>query len=622
MFGLALGSNSDAKAVLDALGKSLAIAEFDASGIILTANENFCHVLDYSLSEIVGQSHDVLVDSDSARSAEYKEFWGKLVRGECDAREYKRIGRRGQEIWLQASYNPIVNARGKVTKIVLAATVITQEKLRNAELEGKIKAISRVQGVIEFTTSGEVIAANEIFLNLLGYRAEEIVGKHHRMFVEPGYARSTDYEEFWRKLNRGEFVATSFQRIGKGGKEVRIQASYNPIFDLNNKVQKIVKFATDITDLTEIGEGLARLSDNNLEQEIEKTFISMFEKLRIDFNRTLTNLRSALTQVAVSADTIQAGTQEIASASDDLSRRTEQQAASLEETAAALDGITATVRKSAEGAAHARAIVAVTDVDVQKSTVVVRQAVEAMDAIAKSSQQITQIIGVIDEIAFQTNLLALNAGVEAARAGDAGRGFAVVASEVRALAQRSAGAAKEIKGLISASSTQVAHGVKLVAETGASLERIMAQVTQINEVVGEIAAGAKEQATGLEEVNGALNHMDQVTQQIAAMFEETTAASHSLSNETSQLSSLIGQFKIGRADPNAAMRRELLEAAPHAFAAPSGSAGSPKDRLVAATRQRKEEGVKTLRGRRVAARAASGEGGAASQTIANGWEEF
>ena len=243
--------------------------------------------------------------------------------------------------------------------------------------------------------------------------------------------------------------------------------------------------------------------------------------------------------VVASAGAIHSGAREISSASDDLSQRTEQQAASLEETAAALDEITATLKKSAEGAKHASQVVASADDDAKKGAVVVKQAVEAMDAISKSSDQIGRIIGVIDEIAFQTNLLALNAGVEAARAGDAGRGFAVVASEVRALAQRSAEAAKEIKGLISTSSSQVGSGVSLVAESGKALERIIAQVSEINRVVAEIAAGAQEQASGLQQVNSAINQMDQSTQQNATMVEESTAASHSLSQETTQLASLI-----------------------------------------------------------------------------------
>jgi methyl-accepting chemotaxis protein len=249
--------------------------------------------------------------------------------------------------------------------------------------------------------------------------------------------------------------------------------------------------------------------------------------------------------VHTNTQAIRSGTKEISTAADDLSRRTEQQAASLEETAAALGEITNTVRKTAAGATHARQAVSTAKSDAEKGGEVVRQAVNAMSGIEKSSQQIGQIIGVIDEIAFQTNLLALNAGVEAARAGDAGRGFAVVASEVRALAQRSADAAKEIKSLISTSTAQVEDGVELVGETGKALERIFSQIAEIDTIVSEIATSAQDQATGLQEVNTAVTQMDQVTQQNAAMVEESTAASHTLSQETEELTRLIGRFQIG-----------------------------------------------------------------------------
>jgi methyl-accepting chemotaxis protein len=252
--------------------------------------------------------------------------------------------------------------------------------------------------------------------------------------------------------------------------------------------------------------------------------------------------------VAASTTGVRSGTEEISTASNDLSRRTEQQAASLEQTAAALGEITATVKRSADGAQHARQVVSGADEDAKQSAVVVRQAVEAMGAITKSSQEIGQIIGVIDEIAFQTNLLALNAGVEAARAGDAGRGFAVVASEVRALAQRSAQAAKEIKALISTSSAQVGRGAQLVAETGEALQRIVVKVSEINTLVLDIVNGAKEQATGLGEINLVINQMDQMTQQNAAMAEEATAASVSLAKESERLSDLVGQFEVGGGD--------------------------------------------------------------------------
>jgi len=301
--------------------------------------------------------------------------------------------------------------------------------------------------------------------------------------------------------------------------------------------------------VTSIGSGLERLSAGDLTFQLNDPFAPEYEKLRGDFNGAMGQLQQTMRTVVGRTQGLRSGGAEITQASDDLSKRTEQQAASLEETAAALDQITATVKKTADGALEARKVVAVAKEDAEKSSAVVREAVGAMTRIEDSSRQIGQIIGVIDEIAFQTNLLALNAGVEAARAGDAGRGFAVVASEVRALAQRSAEAAKEIKALISSSSDEVAQGVELVGQTGRALARIAEQVAQINGVVSEIAASAQEQATGLHQVNAAVNQMDQVTQQNAAMVEEATAAAHSLREETDALSELISQFRVGDTGP-------------------------------------------------------------------------
>jgi methyl-accepting chemotaxis protein len=286
-----------------------------------------------------------------------------------------------------------------------------------------------------------------------------------------------------------------------------------------------------------------------------------YGKLRDDFNTAMAQLLTTMNSIVANTGTLRSSTGEISQAADDLSRRTEQQAASLEETAAALDEITSTVRKTAEGANDARLAVSTTKTDAEHSGVVVQDAVKAMAEIEESAQQISKIIGVIDEIAFQTNLLALNAGVEAARAGEAGRGFAVVASEVRALAQRSAEAAKEIKALISRSSELVARGVKLVDETGLSLSRIAGQVAQINDGVVGIAASAAEQATGLVQVNTAINQMDQVTQQNAAMVEQSTAASHNLAEDIEALLALTAQFELGQPaappsrQPRAAARR-------------------------------------------------------------------
>jgi methyl-accepting chemotaxis protein len=281
-----------------------------------------------------------------------------------------------------------------------------------------------------------------------------------------------------------------------------------------------------------IGAGLAKLAAKDLVSRITDNMPEAYHRLQQDFNAALAQLESAMADIANSAHTIGSTTQEIATAADDMSKRTEQQAASLEQTSAALEEVTVTVKKTAEGAAHATAIIGTTKSEAETSGEIVHRAVDAMGRIEKSSREISQIVGVIDEIAFQTNLLALNAGVEAARAGDAGRGFAVVAFEVRALAQRSAEAAKEIKALISASTSEVKQGVELVDQTGKALEKIVGQVADINRVIMEIANGTREQATALAEVNVAVGQLDQNTQKNAAMFEETTAATHSLRRET------------------------------------------------------------------------------------------
>ncbi len=301
-----------------------------------------------------------------------------------------------------------------------------------------------------------------------------------------------------------------------------------------------------------LARGLDRLAGGDLTSSLAEAVPADYEKLKQDFNTAVAKLHEAIGEVAREVGSIQSGVGDISKATDDLSRRTENQAASLEQTAAALDEITATVSKTAAGAKEATGIVTVARDEAQEGGEVVKKAIATMQAIEKSSAQIAQIIGVIDEIAFQTNLLALNAGVEAARAGDAGRGFAVVASEVRALAQRSATSAKEIKALISASSGLVESGADLVNRSGDSLQRIIERVVQIDHVVREIAASAQEQATALSEVNTAINQMDQTTQQNAAMVEETSAASHTLSSEAATLASLVQRFRLNETGHNTA----------------------------------------------------------------------
>ena len=512
------------------------------------------HWQGFDSSRMVGSSIDVMFQSNPAYQRQILSDPSRLpVRMDISVGELK----------LSVDIGAVLDAKRRHIGNVLQWVDVTQTLMNTV----MIQALDRSQAIIEFALDGTIVQANANFCQTMGYTLDEIKGKHHSMFATPEYARSAEYRAFWDKLRAGEFDRAKYPRMAKGNREIWIEATYNPIRDAAGKPYKVVKFATDITQIeadrkageaeraaraeeqTKVVSGLAdalgHLADGNLTARISQPFPGEYEKLRSDFNEAMGKLQDAMKTIIVNAGGIHSGAGEISQASDDLSRRTEQQAASLEETAAALDEITATVRKTAEGSKQANGVVAATRSDAEASGQVVQSTVAAMAEIEKSSKQISQIIGVIDEIAFQTNLLALNAGVEAARAGDAGRGFAVVASEVRALAQRSSEAAKEIKGHISASSQHVETGVELVGEAGKALQKIVIKVNEISGLVSEIAASAQEQATALAEVNTAINQMDQVTQQNAAMVEQSTAASHSLTQEAEELISLVSRFQTG-----------------------------------------------------------------------------
>jgi methyl-accepting chemotaxis protein len=544
MFGL--GASGDALNVLEAISKSQAIIEFNLEGRILTANENFCTAVGYSLEEIVGKHHSMFCDAATVASSNYRDFWKRLGGGAFDAGTYKRIAKGGREVWIQASYNAVCRG-GKPYKVIKFASDITDAKERAVEDAGKLDAISRSQAVIEFTPSGDILTANSNFCQTLGYDLNEIIGKHHRIFCRKEYITTPEYASFWQRLGQGEFIANEFVRVAKSGKEIWIQAAYNPILDSSGHVKKVVKFATDVTErmsaINAINTGMKAMSGGDLTVSLETPFVPSMEELRENFNVSITQLRETLNQIGENATAIANGSREISDNSDSFSKRSEQQAASLEQTAAALEQITTTVKDSSDRAQEAGTLVARTKEGAEASGSVVRSAVAAMGDIEKSSGEITSIIGVIDEIAFQTNLLALNAGVEAARAGEAGKGFAVVAQEVRELAQRSAKAAKEIKSLISTSSQLVKNGVDLVGQTGRSLELIVSQVAAININVAAIVEAAREQSVGLKEINVAVNSMDQATQQNAAMAEENTAASADLALQANSLQHALAQFK-------------------------------------------------------------------------------
>ena len=551
---------ADFQGQLKAISKAQAVIEFDLTGRILVANENFLTTTGYSLQEVQGQHHSMFVDPEFRNSSDYRLFWERLGRGEYDAGQYRRVGRGGREIWLQASYNPILDASGKPFKVVKYATDITAQTLQSADFKGQIAAISKAQAVIEFDLQGNILNANENFERTMGYGLAEIKGQHHSMFVDPEFRSSLDYKMFWERLSRGEFDTGQYKRVARGGREVWLQASYNPILDVSGKPFKVVKFASDVTQqvhnaralqdaVTQSRNVIEAAKANDLTQRVDLTGKDgEIAELCTGVNELLDTTAGIARDVLEASASISSAVSEITSGTVDLSQRTEQQASSLEETASSMEQMASTIRQNADNAQEANRVASNASSVAAEGGQVVGRAVEAMSRIENSSQRISDIIGVIDEIAFQTNLLALNAAVEAARAGDAGKGFAVVAAEVRSLAQRSSGAAKDIKALIATSGTEVRDGVKLVNDAGTALTDIVGSVKKVAEIVSEIAAASKEQSVGVEEINTAVAQMDEMTQQNSALVEENAAASRLLQDQAESMYQRMAVFQIAGVD--------------------------------------------------------------------------
>ncbi|WEJ58391.1 methyl-accepting chemotaxis protein [Devosia sp. FJ2-5-3] len=532
-----------------ALSRSQAFIEFAPDGTIKDANSNFLSIMGYQLSEIVGRHHSMFLDADYGASADYAAFWSKLAGGTFQSGSFKRIQKGGAEAWIEASYNPLTGPDGKVHSIVKVASDITERHRQAIDAKGQLAAISRSQAVIEFTLDGQIITANENFCTALGYRLDEIEGQHHRIFVHPDDLTGPGYQEFWRKLGNGEFWSGEYLRIGKGGQEVWIQASYNPIFDASGRPYKVVKYATDITARKQAVNTLSRaldlLAKGDLSHTIEQRFPEELDEVRLAFNRTAARFSNIVVQLRETTGALRSATAKILSGASDLAERTSRQAAALEEVGSVVEQLSQTVRANAQraemGRINARAVyegAAETGQEIGNANL-------AMEQITARSAQIKTVIKLIDDIAFQTNLLALNASVEAARAGDAGKGFAVVALEVRRLAGSAAEASREVKSLIEKSGEAVSLGQGLVSSATAQLDSMVAQIGKNAQLMEDIARANSDQAASIAEVNIAVRQMDEMTQRNAALVDETNAAIARTDEQASRVDGLTEIFIVG-----------------------------------------------------------------------------
>lgn len=581
-------------AKLDAINKTQAVIEFNMDGTIITANDNFCQTMGYELNEIQGQHHSIFAEESFKVSNEYKQFWEKLNSGVYETAEYKRIGKGGKEVWINASYNPIFDLNGKPYKVVKYATDVTDQKLQAVKNYRTTSALDVCQANVMMADADLKIIylnnavktmlkkrENEIRQVLPSFSVETLIGtniddfhkkpEHQRGMLNKltsTYKTSIEVASMTFTLTATPVVNEQGERLGtvvewadrtdelaievEIGELVKgaVEGDLSRRIDISDKSGFFEVLGNGLNDLVNVAEDvvintadvLEAMSRGDLTKSIEADYKGTFGKLKNDANATVNKLTEIITEIRSSASSVASGAQEISGGNLDLSQRTEQQASSLEETAASMEEMTASVRLSADNAKSASGLAEEAQKTAESGGEVVGRAVEAMSAINDSSNKISDIIGVIDEIAFQTNLLALNAAVEAARAGEQGRGFAVVAAEVRNLAQRSAGAAKEIKELIRDSVAKVEDGSKLVNESGDTLREIVNAVQQVNSIIAEISSSAREQSDGIDQVNTAITQMDEATQQNAALVEEASAASENMAEQAGLMNELMDFF--------------------------------------------------------------------------------
>lgn len=498
----------DLAAQYQALDRSMAVIEFALDGTILRANANFLATMGYAAEEVVGRHHAIFVDRQHAAGTEYRAFWEALNAGEFRSGLFRRRARDGRDVWIEASYNPILDSAGRPRKVVKFATDVTAQRNRTADHEGQITALHKVQAVIEFELDGTICAANANFLRAAGYDGAEIVGRHHSMFVDPAERASEAYRSFWSRLATGEADTGRYRRIRRDGSDLWLQASYNPILDAAGRPYRVVKYCTDIT------------------AEVEQAAA----------------LEALLARVHGFSESLREGALAIATGSGDLSHRTAQQQTVLERTAADMHALAGAITQTAGHADEASRLAGSATQAAQGGAQAVERVVAAMDDIAAGSRRVAGLAGVIDSIAFQTSILALNAAVEAARAGEAGRGFAVVAGEVRALAQRCSSSARDIRRSLQTADEAVATGSERAMEAGQAVRELARMIELTSGMMADITAATREQTQRVDQVNRALAGMEDGTRRNAALVEHLAGTSQQFDGVSSGLHMAVSSF--------------------------------------------------------------------------------